>query len=220
MEPPDTITLSMVRESYYVAVVCDVLDQLGYRCQAPRGAWPVRTSDDLLVGRCKTTLWADMAHEDPRPYELELQAIDSCQADDIFVAAGGASLRSGLWGELLTQAALNRGCVGAVLDGAVRDVKQICSRQFPVWARGTSPYDSLHRHRVIDVDIPVEVGGVLIHPGDLLLADVDGVVVVPQDVEREVLARAWSKIHTENQIRSALQNGLSAREAFARFGTF
>ena len=75
------ITLSMMREELYSAVVCDALDALGYSNQSPRVPLRPHTTDGLLVGRCKTTLWVTMYHIDPNPYELELQAVDSCQPD-------------------------------------------------------------------------------------------------------------------------------------------
>ena len=78
------------------------------------------TGSQLLVGRCKTTLWADMAHPDPKPYELELAAVDACKPDDVLIAVAGGSTRSGIWGELLTTAAHNQGCVGAIIDALER----------------------------------------------------------------------------------------------------
>ena len=81
------ITLTMMRETLYSAVVSDALDSLGHRNQSPRVTLRPYTTESLLVGRCKTTLWADMYHEDPRPYELELKAVDSCRADDVMICA-------------------------------------------------------------------------------------------------------------------------------------
>lgn len=215
---PSTITLAMMRESLYSAVVSDALDGLGYKRQSPRLPLRPYTTSGLLVGRCKTSLWVDMAHVDPRPYELELKAVDECQPDDILIAAAGGSVRSGIWGELLTTAALNRGCVGAIIDGAIRDVTKIRALNFPVFARDTCVYDSFNRQRVVDVDVPVELDGVAFHPGDLVFADEDGIVVVPQIVEVEAIRRAWEKVHAENVVRDSIRNGLKAAEAFAKYG--
>jgi len=215
---PSTITLAMMRESLYSAVVSDALDGLGYKRQSPRLPLRPYTASGLLVGRCKTSLWVDMAHVDTRPYELELKAVDECQPDDVLIAAAGGSVRSGIWGELLTTAALNRGCVGAIIDGAIRDVSKIRSLNFPVFARDTCVYDSLNRQRVVDVDVPVELDGVAFHPGNLVFADEDGIVVVPQIVEVEAIRRAWDKVHAENVVRDSIRNGLKAAEAFAKYG--
>jgi 4-hydroxy-4-methyl-2-oxoglutarate aldolase len=147
-----------------------------------------------------------------------LQAVDSCQPDDVFIAAAGGSWRSGVWGELLSTAASNSGCVGAIIDGAVRDVTKMRAMQFPVFARGTCVYDSMHRQRVIDIDVPVQIDRVTISPGDLVFADEDGVVVVPQAVEKEAIRAAWNKVHAENITRDAIKNGMKAADAYAKYG--
>ncbi len=214
----DEITLPMMRQALYSAVVCDALDGLGYPNQSPRVQLPPLTVDTVLVGRAKTTLWADMFHEDPRPYELELEAVDACQPDDVLIAAAAGSMRSGIWGELLSTAAINRGCVGAIVDGAVRDVLKMKKLGFPVFARGMSVYDSRDRQRVIDLDVPVMIDGVAFHPGDFVIADADGVVVVPQKVEKEAIRAAWDKVHAENEMREAIRQGMKATEAFKKFG--
>jgi 4-hydroxy-4-methyl-2-oxoglutarate aldolase len=214
----DPITLAMMREVLSVALVCDALDAEGLPQQSPRVRLHPLTVPSLLVGRCRTTLWADMAHVDPQPYELELRAVDGCRPDDILVCAAAGSMRSGIWGELLSTAARNAGCVGVVVAGAVRDVAHMRAMSFPVFAQGTSPYDSKDRQRVIDIDVPVEIGGVAFTPGDLVFADEDGVVVVPSRVEAAVVRRAWDKAHAENQVRDAIRDGLGATEAFRRFG--
>ena len=215
---PASISLDMMREHLYSAVVSDALDGLGYKHQSPRLQFRPYTGTSLLVGRCKTTLWVDMAHVDPRPYELELQAVDACQPDDVLIAAAGGSIRSGIWGELLTTAARNRGCVGAIIDGAIRDVAKIRPMNFPVYARATCVYDSLNRQRVVDVDIDAEIDGVLFSPGCLVFADEDGVVVVPRDVEDEAIRRAWEKVHAENVVRDSIRDGMKAVDAFEKYG--
>ena len=218
MTAPTEITLEMMRTTLYGAVVCDALDGLGFTNQSPRVALVPQTVTGLLVGRCKTTLWADMAHVDPEPYALELRAVDSCQPDDIVIAAAQGSMRSGIWGELLSTAARNRGCIGAIVDGAVRDTRQMTQMGFAVFARGRCLYDSQNRQRVIDVDVPVELGGIEFRSGDLVIADVDGVVVVPHELETETIRRAWEKVHAENITRDAIRAGMLASEAYRTYG--
>lgn len=215
---PAKITIEMMRQSLYSAVVCDALDQLGYTHQSPRVQLRPMTGCDKLVGRCKTTLWGDMAHEDPNTYELELRAVDSCKPGDIMINAAGGSMRSGIWGELLSTAARNSGCIGAIVDGAVRDVAKMTAMGFAVYSRGTCLYDSMNRQRVINYDVPVEIDGVRFCPGDLVFADVDGVVVVPQKVERQVIKRAWEKVHAENITRDAIKAGMKAVAAYEKYG--
>jgi regulator of RNase E activity RraA len=216
--PSHGITLDQMRQSLYSAVVCDALDAEGLTHQSPRVPLRPLTASRVLVGRCRTTLWGDMAHPDPRPYELELRAVDACQPDDVLMAAAGGSTRSGIWGELLSTAASRAGCVGAIVDGAVRDTRQMRAMGFAVYARGCCIYDSKDRQRVIDIDVPVEIEGVAFAPGDLVFADEDGVVVVPRRVEDAVIRRAWEKVHAENEVRDAIRGGMKATEAFTKYG--
>jgi 4-hydroxy-4-methyl-2-oxoglutarate aldolase len=212
------ITLETMRSHFYSAVVSDSLDTLGFRNQSPRIALRPMTGINLLVGRCRTTLWADMAHEDPKPYALELRAVDNCRPDDVLICAAAGSMRSGIWGELLSTAARNSGCAGTVVDGAVRDVAKMTAIGFCVFARATCVYDSLHRQRVIDLDVPVEIDGVKFSPGDLVIADVDGVVVVPREIEAEAVQAAWRKVRAENKVRDEIRNGMKAVDVFEKYG--
>lgn len=202
----------------YTAVVADALDSVGRKQQCPRVPLVAMTGVPTLVGRCRTTAWEDLEGEDPSPYELELQAVDSCQPGDIIIAAADGSTNSGIWGELLSTAARNAGCAGVIVDGAVRDLQKMTAMGFPCFARSTSPYDNQHRQRVISVGEPVEIDGVTFADGDLVFADADGVVVVPQDVEADVLARAFAKVTAENETRDAIKAGMKATEAYAHFG--
>ena len=212
-------SIDQLRMQLYSAVVADALDQLGFRHQSPRvRLQPCTLTEATVMGRCKTTLWADMAHVDPQPYELELKAVDECQPDDVLIAAAGGSMRSGIWGELLTSAALNTGCVGAIVDGAIRDVSKITALSFPVFARGSCVYDSLNRQRVIDIDVSVEIDGVCFAPGDLVIADQDGIVVIPRSVEAETLRLALAKVQGENTVREAIRQGMQATAAFQKYG--
>lgn len=218
-EMPEVITIAMMREVLSVPLLCDALDAAGFPRQSPRlPIVPVTMAHVTLIGRCRTTLWADMAHIDPRPYELELQAVDGCQPDDVLICGAAGSNRSGIWGELLTTASRNTGCVGVIVDGAVRDIARMRKMHFPVFARGGNPYDSKDRQRVIDIDIPIELDGIRFCSGDLVAADEDGIVVVPRAVEAEVVRAAWVKAHAENQVRDAIRAGMSATKAFETFG--
>jgi 4-hydroxy-4-methyl-2-oxoglutarate aldolase len=213
----ESITLPMMRESLYSAVVADALDAVGYRNQSPRISISPMSVEGVLVGRCRTTACVNSLQKDPRPYELELKAVDSCEPNEVIIAAAGGSMLSGIWGELLSTAARNRGCVGAIVDGAVRDVKQMRAMQFAVFARGTCVYDSLDRQQVVDFQIPVEIAGVTFNPGDLVFADVDAIVVVPRSVELEVMRLAWNKVHAENAMRDAIRGGMKASDAYQKF---
>ena len=210
--------LDEIRDRLYSAVIADALDALGFRQQSPTIEFKAFAHIHKMVGRAKTTLWADLYHEDPKPYELELQAVDACQPGDVLVAAAAGSTRSGIWGELLSTAAKNRGCRGALVHGAIRDIAQIRAMQFPVFATASSIYDSLHRQRVTDLDVVVEMGGVKIEPGSLVFCDIDGIVIIPLEVEEEVLVRAMEKVDAENVTRDAIKAGMKATEAYKKYG--
>lgn len=214
--PP--INLKQAREKLYSAVVADACDQFGLTQQSIAQSLLPLTTDDVLVGHCRTSLWEDIDFEDPAPYELELKLVDSCTDGDVVVCAAGGSMRSGIWGELLSTAAGNRGCMGVVVDGAVRDITKMQAMQFPVFAAGRSVYDSCNRQRIVEIDGTVMVGGVTIRGGDFMIADADGVVIVPREREQEILQAAWDKVHAENVTRDAIKNGMGAVEAYEKYG--
>jgi 4-hydroxy-4-methyl-2-oxoglutarate aldolase len=212
------LPLKQLKDSLYVAVISDALDSLGLRQQAVSLPFQACTGIAKLAGRCKTTLWADMYDEDRHPYELELQAVDSCGPDSILVCAAGGSSRSGIWGELLSTAARNGGCCGVIVHGAVRDIEKMRAMGFPVLATGKSPYDSLHRQRVVDVDVKVMIDGVVFNPGDLVFADEDGIVVIPAEAEEAAIRKALEKVQAENITRDAIRQGMKATAAYRQYG--
>lgn len=200
-----------------VALVLDALDAHGFRRQALQRGMVPRTVDRMVVGRAKTLLWVDFAYDDPDTYALELAAVDSISAGDIVVCATGGSQRSGIWGELLTTAAVQRGARGLVTDGAVRDIAQMRSAGFPVFSSHVSGYDSFNRQKVIAYDVRVEIDGVTIDPGDLIVADCDGVAVIPSASSTAVMNFAVDKAAREDGFRAAVQGGMSLVSAYQRF---
>ena len=129
---------------------------------------------------------------------------------------GGGRLAPG--GEPLPTARRARGAAGAVMDGLTRDVRVIRDMRFPVFAGGIGPLDSKGRGKVMAIDVPVEVAGVRVAPGDLVFGDADGVVVVPRAVEDAVVAAALAKVRGENETREALGRGEKLADAFSRHG--
>ncbi|MEX1063048.1 MAG: RraA family protein [Balneolaceae bacterium] len=208
----------MSLQNLYSAVLSDALDSMGYRNQALATPFTDYSGTAGISGRCRTTLWADVYDEDENPYELELEAVDSCKPGDILICAAGGSARSGIWGELLTTAALNSGCRGVVVHGCVRDIQKMKAMKFPVFATGKSPYDSLNRQRVVDIDVRIEIDNVAVRPGDLIFGDLDGIVVVPREIEEEVIQKARNKMDAENTTREAIRAGMKASEAYQKYG--
>ena len=212
--------LEALRQHLFTAVLSDCLDAAGYRDQAMHAR--IRPLDESLVlcGRARTALYMDVydAPEGENPYELEIQLVDDLKADEVPVFACGASGRIAPWGELLSTAARARGAAGVVMDGLTRDVRAIREMQFPVFAGGIGPLDSKGRGKVMAVDVPVEVAGARVAPGDLVFGDADGVVVVPRAAEAEVIAMALAKVAGENATREALARGEKLADVFKRHG--
>ncbi len=213
-----SVDFEFIKNELYTAVISDVLDSMGFTGQATRTPFIPYTGVNRLAGRCKTTLWADMFHKDENPYELELKAVDSCRPGEVLIAAAHGSSRSGIFGELLATASRNRGCAGVIVHGAIRDVAKMREMGFPVFATSKNPYDSQNRQRVTDMDIPVVIDGVTFNPGDIVVADEDGIVVIPQSVEDRVIQAALKKVKAENQSRDAIRMGMKAQEAYQTFG--
>jgi len=211
--------LARARKQLYTAVLSDVLDGLGYRQQAMSPN--IRPLDDTLVmcGRARTALYREVFHiAKGNPYELEIALIDDLKAGDVAIMACGGSPRIAPWGELLSTAARARKAAGCLTDGLTRDVSYIRKMKFPVFHSGIGPLDSKGRGEVAAIDVPVEVAGVHIEPGDLVFGDVDGVVVVPKKIEGKALALAFKKVASENTVRAELKRGDKLRAVFARHG--
>jgi 4-hydroxy-4-methyl-2-oxoglutarate aldolase len=213
----DQERLALVRDQLYTAVVGDYLDVLGRTHQfLPPQIHGIAT-DMRLVGRAMPVLISDVFGPQPKPFGLLTEAMDQLEPGEVYVARNG-DLPVAAWGELLTATARHRGAVGAVIDGYHRDTPQILAQDWPVFSRGGYAQDAGVRKIVADFRCTVEIGQVTVHPGDLIFGDRDGVVVVPQDVEDEVLERALAKSQGENEVRKAIEGGMSSTEAFRRFG--
>ncbi len=215
----DAHYLSEIRERLYTAVLSDVLDELGFRHQAMPPS--IRPLDDSLVlaGFARTGSYREVYRvvPDENPYELEMALIDDLRPDDVAAFGCGGSSRIAPWGELLTTASRARGAVGCVTDGFVRDVRQIRSLRFPVFHGGIAPLDSKGRGMVAEIDVPIHCAGVAVAPGDLIVGDVDGLVVVPRAVEAQAVARAFEKVSSEDRTREELAAGAKLKDVFAKY---
>ena len=218
--------LELIRRELYTAVVGDVMDSIGFRHQfLPPQIKPLR-NDMIIVGRSMPVLEADVfteAHDAAsnsvmsRPFGLMLQALDDLRPDEVYVCTG-ASPEYALWGELMSTRAITLGAAGAVVDGYSRDTRGILQLGFPTFSYGGYAQDQGPRGKVIDFRVPLEIGGVRLEPGDLLFGDLDGVCIIPRAAEEEVVRKALEKAREESALERALREGMSATEAFARYG--
>jgi regulator of RNase E activity RraA len=207
-------------ERLFAAVLSDALDEAGCPTQAmsPR----IRPLDETLrlCGRARTGRYVEDngVEEGANPYELEIRIVDDLRPGDVAVFACGDSDKIAPWGSLLSTAARARGAAGCVTDGFVRDTQDIRSMGLPVFHGGIAPLDSKGRGHVAEIDVPVVCGGVKVSPGDLVFGDADGVVVVPRDLEVEVLRIAFDKINGENHTMRELRQGAYLRDVYAKYG--
>ena len=172
------------------AQLADALDAVGCRRQVMEAAIVPLAIGMRAVGRAATVQFAPVEQDSDDPYDDAIAFIDGLPEGAIVVIATGQSTRSAYWGELFSAAAIGRGAAGVVCDGYARDSDKIRALGFPVFAIGSRPIDYRARMEITRADSPVVCGGVLVNPGDLVLADDDGVVVVPADIEVEAVARA------------------------------
>lgn len=187
--------MSETPTEWSAALVSDALDELGLREQVmapgllPLTAGTVLTGPVLTVQVETTTTVLDPDD----PYRSEIEAVGALRPGHVPLYSAPQGNRAALWGELFSHAALSQGAAGAIVDGFVRDTRQMRALGFPVFSRGTSPLDTRARARVSDVGSPLVVGGVSVATGDVVVADDDGVVVVPaaavEDVRRLVAER-------------------------------
>jgi regulator of RNase E activity RraA len=213
-------TLAEIRETLFTAVLSDCLDQAGVMKQAlPSRIRPLDESL-VMVGRARTAAFMEVysVPEGSNPYELEIALIDSLRPDEIPVFACSNPERVAPWGELLSTASRVRGATGALMDGCVRDIKAIKAMGYPVFHGGIAPLDSKGRGKIMALDVPIECAGVPVAPGDLIFGDADGVVVIPQAIEAEVLRLAFEKVTGERNTLRDLQRGDSLADVFARYG--
>jgi 4-hydroxy-4-methyl-2-oxoglutarate aldolase len=212
--------IATIRARLYTAVLSDVLDELGFRSQAlPAQIRPLDESLNM-AGFARTGIYREVYRvvPDENPYELEIALVDDLKRDDVAVLGCGGSTRIAPWGELLTTASRARGAAGCLTDGYVRDIRQIRALQFPVFHGGIAPLDSKGRGKVAEIDVPIRCGGVAVSPGDLVVGDADGVIVVPRAIEAAALEKAVAKVRGENDTRAELERGAALADVFARHG--
>jgi len=209
---------AFAEQNLYTAVVADSLDELGVRNQAMREYLRPVHARCTFAGWARTISCVDIYHIPADPYSLEIEAVDSLLPGEVAVIGTGKSTRNAPWGELLSTAAKARGARGAVVDGLVRDVGKIEELGFPVFAAGIKPVDSMGRGIVTAYNVPVECGEVLVHPGDFVFGDRDGIVVVPRETVSRAIELAAGKVQRENHSRAELANGAYLRDVFAKYG--
>jgi regulator of RNase E activity RraA len=220
---PDDIA-RIVRERLHTAVLGDVLDAMGLTRQFLPPAIRALRPDDRLVGRAMPVLEADCAADirgaggERNAFGLMFEALDDLRPGEVYVCTG-ASPRYALWGELMATRALRLGAAGAVLDGFHRDTRGLLALPLPVFSQGSYAQDQRPRGRVIDWRCTIEfANGARVHPGDLIVGDIDGVLAVPAAAVDEAVRAALAKVEGEDRVRDMIAAGEGTAAIFARTG--
>ncbi len=221
----DDELFAAAKEELFTAVVGDAMDKMLLLHQfLPAKIQPLK-DDMFLIGRAMPVLEADTFEElshgsqNPlmsKPFGLMLEALDDLKKNEVYICSG-ASPNYALVGELMMTRAKILGAAGAVADGYSRDTFGMLELDLPIFSYGNYAQDQGPRGKVIDFRVPIEMDGVRINPGDIIVGDVDGVCVVPKEHEEEVFLRAFEKARGEKTVLKAIQNGMSAVEAWNKY---
>ena len=222
----DKSLLALIKNELYTAVIGDIMDKMGYTHQfLPPRIRPLR-DDMFIAGRAMTVLEADVldnltdAGNNPllkRSFGLMLEALDDLREDEVYICSGSSPAYA-LWGELMSARAMQCKAAGAVVNGYSRDTKGILELDFACFSYGSYAQDQAPRGKVIDYRVPIDMEGVRINDGDMIIGDIDGVCVVPREIEEEVFERALEKARGERVVLKKIKEGMKAREAFDKYG--
>jgi len=212
---PD-VDLDRLSKLTYSTVFSDVCDRLGYRNQtAEPGIMPL-AGRGVIVGWARTA-WSRPVEKPPeRYYGAEIDYLDSLRAGDVAVL-NCSETPAAAWGELFSTASVGRGARGAIIDGYIRDREKIEALGFRVLGRGCRPTDSLGRVSTQAVDVDINFGGVGVSTGDLVVADMDGVTIVPRAIAKEAIELAIEKASLENGARELLLAGGKMADVWEKY---
>ena len=222
MATPRTDNLPRRFARVYTAAITDVMDEMGLQRQTLPSAIQPLTPDMRLAGYAFTA--RGRAHRGtPRERDQTLRRflamLGAVPADSVLVLAANDNVAAH-FGELSAEWFRARRVRGAVVDGGTRDAAYLARMRFPTFVRYRSPQDSVPRWRVSDWGQTLTIGGVRIALGDMIVADLDGVVVVPRRVAHEVLTRCEKLVGTENAVRKAVKRGMTPLAAYEKFKSF
>ena len=200
------------------ASVADAMEQLyGTKAYMSHDMRPLHEAK--FAGPAVTVFLKKEEHHEGSPAQQGmLDAIDEAPAGSVYVIVLEDGVNYAGIGGLMTTAMKVRGLAGAVVDGSIRDTPQITKLQFPVFSRGVAPSTTINHYRFVGKNIPVTCAGVQIRPADIVVADMDGVVVVPKEKAAEVLKRAQQLDDTEHSMLPFIEKYKSIRQAVAKFG--
>jgi 4-hydroxy-4-methyl-2-oxoglutarate aldolase len=200
------------------ASVSDAMEQLyGKRAYMSHDMRPL--AQTKFAGPAVTVLLKREEHkEGSKAQQGMLDVIDEAAAGSVYVMVLEDGLDFAGIGGLMSTAMKYRGLAGAIVDGGIRDTPQLTRLQFPVFSRGVVPSTTVNHYRFAGKNISVTCAGVEVHPADIIVADMDGVVVVPRERAAEVLKKAQQLDESEHSMYPFIEKYKSIREAVAKFG--
>jgi len=206
-------------EALFTAAVNDVLREKSLTRQTlPTGILPLR--DEMKLAGPAFTIKGTKSLVIDNEMEERARMLESIPEDSVIAWDTSNDDESAQWGEVMTMAAKRRGCRGAIIDGGVRDTDRVLPQEFPVFNKYRTSNGMLGRFRITDWQVPIRIGEVEIHVGDILFGDIDGVIVVPRAMAYDVLLRAEAIAHAENDLKRWVQEGMSTTEIVKRGGYF
>ncbi|HXX36865.1 MAG TPA: RraA family protein [bacterium] len=203
----------------YTGAIADVLDDKGLWHQIVDHHIQPLLLEMRVAGPAVTMLGRPERSTD-RAIRKGARAVDAVRPYTVVVMDCSGEQVTGHWGELLSNGAIVRGGTGAVIDGGIRDTAAILDLKFPVFCRYRSPADAKGRWNVVDFECLVQLGGVPVAPGDFIVGDADGVVVVPAALTVEVLLESEECVATETEIRRRVRQGESVGALYMQYNRF
>jgi regulator of RNase E activity RraA len=204
----------------YTGAIIDILQEAGYHDQGLPWQIQAVTPVTSVVGRALTMVGEPLVGGSRDDYFVPfLEMLGAVREGDVLISQPNDATCAHL-GELSSETAQSRGARGAVIDGGVRDVDYISKLGFPVFARYTTPIDIVGRWALTEYNVPITIGNVEIAPGDYIVGDIDGVVVIPQDIAADVTGKAEAVVDTENLVRRDILAGMHPVDAYRAHGRF
>lgn len=211
-------TAEQVKTTLYSGILSDVLDGLGYREQTLPGGIDPLSEETVIFGPAFTSIGTQVYSMPEEPLTAQCKVVDQLRPGEIYVLVTRGEYNCAVFGELFATAVRQRGGAGVLLDGYARDVRTLKEMAFPLFYRGRDPRTSKGRCEINECQIPVQLGGVTIRPGDYIFGDLDGVVIIPREILDEVLEKSFQTVEKEDLVRDRLQQGASLYEVYSAVG--
>lgn len=213
-----------IKKNVYSGIICDVLDQMGYREQALNNQINGLNDDTVIFGPAFTSIGTTVYSMPEHPLIAQTKVVDQLGEGEIYVLVTRGEYNCAVFGEIFATRVMKKGGAGVLLDAYARDLKELKNMSlngsdgFPVFFRGKSPLTSKGRCEINECQIPITIDGVTINPGDYIFGDCDGVVIIPKDLIDEVLDRAFALIRDEDRVRDSLLAGDSLEKVYTEIG--